>query len=244
MIKELNQILELQEIDKVIDQLTFELNACPVQVQDKKDLIIAVKKDLEEKKGALTTFQLSKKNKELELGSCEERIRKHEGELNSLKSNESYKAMLREIDTVKEQKSVIETEILTLFEQIDAAHASAKSFDATAKQQEQAYLAEIAQIEARAESLKSQLAAETQKREAFLPSLEAEALSVYEYIRKKKGGVAIVHVHGDSCGGCNTTLTPGILNEVKKQKSLVRCESCSRILCVAEKAATAPVNAG
>ena len=152
--------------------------------------------------------------------------------------------MLREIDTVKEQKSAIETEILTLFEQIDAAHASAKSFDATAKQQEQAYLAEIAQIEARAESLKSQLAAETQKREAFLPSLEAEALSVYEYIRKKKGGVAIVHVHGDSCGGCNTTLTPGILNEVKKQKSLVRCESCSRILCVAEKAATAPVNAG
>ena len=57
-------------------------------------ILEAEKAALEEAKKDLTQLQVLKKQKEIDLETKENDIRKHTGELNNLKSNHAYKAML------------------------------------------------------------------------------------------------------------------------------------------------------
>lgn len=227
---ELKQLLELQEIDRVIDQLNLDLKKMPLVIEEKRSLIKQEMDLFEEKKKKSVEFQLMRKEKEIELSSQEEKIRKHESELNSVKSNDAYKALLSEIAAAKEQKSKVEDEILTLMVEMDNVVADLKKMDSEAKEHQKKSETEIQGIEAQTQELKEQLDEQTKRRQEFATHLPAESLSVYDFIRRKKKGVAIVSIEGESCSGCHTTLTQSTINEVKKKKKMVNCDSCSRIL--------------
>jgi len=68
------------------------------------------------------------------------------------------------------------------------------------------------------------------ERETFATTVPEKIRDRYESIREKKGGVAIVPLSDNSCGGCQMGLTPNIVNEIIKAKVMVLCDSCSRIL--------------
>jgi len=55
-------------------------------------------------------------------------------------------------------------------------------------------------------------------------------MKVYNHIRGRGKPDAVVPVVGGHCGSCQINLTPGIILEIAKLKSLVTCESCQRIL--------------
>ncbi len=57
-------------------------------------------------------MQKLKKEKEMELAAREEKIKNNNLELNSVKSNDAYKALLTEIDNAKIEKTAFEDEIL------------------------------------------------------------------------------------------------------------------------------------
>jgi hypothetical protein len=48
--------------------------------------------------------QLNRKNSELEIDAKDQAVRKHSGELNSVKSNDAYKALVLEIEAAKKEK--------------------------------------------------------------------------------------------------------------------------------------------
>jgi len=166
----------------------------------------------------------------MELATQEEKIRKHEMELSAVKSNEAYKALLSEIEAAKNQKSKIEDDILNLMVETDLAAGKIKEDEAASKLRQQKLEAEIRECEAGIEKVKGALESEIKKREGFAPQVPGDVLSRYDYIRLKKKSLALAAILGESCGGCNTILTQTVMNEVKKGRDLVICESCSRIL--------------
>lgn len=232
MNNELKLLLELQEMDKAIDVIHAQLEGMPRLIEEKRDLIRQAKTQAEEQKNLLTALQVRRKEKEVDIASRDEKIKKHEGELNSLKSNESYRAMLSEIETLRSQKSAIEDEILNLMVETDQAAAELKNLEAQGKKIESGYEAEIRDIEGRIGNVQAALSQEEGKRSQFLHQLPKDLLSSYEYIRERKKGIAIVTISGECCNGCNQTLTPNTINQARKGKELVRCDSCSRILYV------------
>jgi hypothetical protein len=54
------------------------------------------------------------------------------------------------------------------------------------------------------------------------------------------GGVALVPLIKDSCGGCHMVQPPQILNEAYLRAKLVMCDSCARILYVDDPTTYAP----
>ncbi|HJU84248.1 MAG TPA: C4-type zinc ribbon domain-containing protein [Holophagaceae bacterium] len=63
--------------------------------------------------------------------------------------------------------------------------------------------------------------------EAKLPALE---LSRFNKLIQQRQGRAVVSSEGGLCGGCRTKLRGLVINEIREAKTLVQCESCSRIL--------------
>lgn len=227
---ELKKLLDLQEIDLGIEKLEKELELIPIQIDILKSNIRETLAALDSQKQKLTRNQLERKNKELEAAAQDENIAKHEKQLNSLKSNEAYKAMLGEITLARKTKSEIEDGILVLMEEFDLCAKELKTAELENKKTQETIEVEIKKLEDKAFKVKGELETELKKREAFVPCVHADFLSRYDFIRTKKKSRAIASIQGESCSGCNTNLTPSTLNEVRKGRDLLTCESCSRII--------------
>ncbi len=236
---DLRQLVDLQEIDKVIDRLNAELRSVPSQIEAKRAELKSTLARVKEGKAGLIALQLKKKEKEMQVGIHEDGIKKNEMQLNTLKSNESYKAMLTEIDYAKKQKNLAEDEILNVMEEIELANKNLKLFEAEAKADQQRIEAEIKQKESEAEKFKTLLAAEQARREAFMPNVKKEILARYESLRNKKKGSVLAAIINESCAVCNTQIPSSVLNEVKKVKDMISCETCSSILYFPESAVQA-----
>ena len=238
---ELKQLLDLQEIDTVIDRMHQDLAQIPLQNQEKRSLMQQMQDRADQEKKSFQSLQVKKKEKELEVAAQEEKVRKNEKDLNSVKSNDAYKALLSEIETAKKAKVQVEDEILVIMEETDRVAAQLKTLEAGAKADQQKIEAEIREKEAEIGKVKAAVDAEIQKRTEFAAKVPKDLMTRYDYIRSKKKSTAIVSVVGVTCGGCNTNLTQSVINEARKCKDLVVCESCSRILYVQEAVATQTV---
>lgn len=234
MNNEIKQLIGLQEYDSRLDLYRLDLDSLPNQLKQFSDQMEQLKQNLEEKKKTIITYQLKKKEREVELGTCEEKMRKGDMELNTLKSNEAYKFKLKEIDEFKNLKSKVEDELLVLMDEIDHVSIELKKCEQENKNKEALIQNEKNEKESEIKKIQSLYDEELKKREEYATGLSSELLTGYETIRKKRTGPVLANIIGESCGGCHTILTPGTINEVKKGKNLVLCDSCSMILYLEE----------
>lgn len=240
MQNDLSFLIKLQEMDIAIDELKSHAEEITPLVQAKTQGIEALKSGLKISKEKLTAHQLKKKQLEGDVEAQEKAIQKHQGELNSLKSNDAYKAMLGEIQSAKDNITKTEDEILKVMEQMDATDKESKELDKKFKSDEGAVKAEIQQLEGKKNEILSQANAKKTERDEFAKTVPPALLSQYETIREQRGGVAIAPLlDKKSCGGCRMGLTPAKVNEVVKAKSMILCDTCTRIL-YNPPAATAP----
>ncbi|MBI3930336.1 MAG: hypothetical protein HY319_32670 [Armatimonadetes bacterium] len=76
--------------------------------------------------------------------------------------------------------------------------------------------------------LESQLESASQKRDQMVARIDAEALRLYERLRKELG-TAVAEVVGVRCSGCRMGLPTGALQGLHNM-DLTRCTNCNRIL--------------
>jgi uncharacterized protein len=230
----IKSLLAIQERDLEIDRLRAELNAIPQKIAKIKADIQSNKTALEDAKKEVTQLQLQKKQKELDLEAQESSIRKHSTELNAVKTNEAYRALLGEIDKAKKEMSGLEDQILQIMEQIDQANRVWKQKESGSKEQESGLLKEIADLEARQQELQQTLAAKEADREQALSSLSKNLAEQYTKLRSGKRGAALVPIVKEQCSGCHMKISQNVINEVRRGQKLMTCESCSRIVYLEE----------
>src|SRR5262245_15165703 len=98
MKEDIKSILGVQERDLERDRVHAELAAVADKNSARKGEIQSDKTALEDAKKETTQLQMAKKQKELDLDNQENAFRKHSTELNAVKTNEAYKALLVEIE--------------------------------------------------------------------------------------------------------------------------------------------------
>src|SRR5947207_3295098 len=129
-------LVKLQEFDLAIDELNRKAQAVIPLIAKKNQEWEGLKAALKSSKEKSATFQLKKKDLEAQVEEKEKLLKKHQAELNSLKSNEAYKAMLGEIQAAKDAQIKIEDEILNVMEIIEAADKEFKANEQKFKSEE------------------------------------------------------------------------------------------------------------
>lgn len=227
-------LIQLQDIDSKIYGLNREKEQKPQEIlelqkefEDKK----ANLKNLEEKDKALA---IKRKEKEIDLASKEENIKKLNNQLLSLKTNKEYQAMLAQIASLKTDTSVLEEEILKIMDEQDALKAHVSKEKSYLAEEERKFQEEKKKIDERLKEIEYVINDLTAKRERIIPSIEKRTYATYERILKGKDGLALVVVKDYACQGCYIGVTPQVINEIKMQDKIITCESCARILYIEE----------
>lgn len=242
MNEKINSLLKLQEFDAQLDAQTQGLaRLTPLREQLRNELA-QLQKNLDDAKKASTQAQVDKKNLELDIETKEQAIRKNSGELNSVKSNDAYKALLGQIEEAKKAKASLEDQVLALMENIEGLQKEAKERDKTFQADKAGVEKRIAELDAEEARFKSEAERLRGEREAYARSLSNSLRLQYDGIRRGRTGfLPVVAIKGNICGGCRMTLPPSVVNDAMKGGDIVACESCSRILFV-PKAPAAPEN--
>lgn len=243
MMEQLSSLIELQRHDNAVAELQAKVDAFDPLIRKQNQEIENLRVSLKAAKESLTAHQLRKKELESQADEKQKLVQKHNAELNSLKSNDAYKAMLGEIQNAKQAVTQIEDQILAAMEAIEAADRSYKEAEKKSKSDETALKAQLQKLEAEKTAAAAAVAKRKEERDAFAKTIPSASVTQYETVRDKRGGVAIVEMINNSCGGCHLALTQNKINEVKKGKTTVICESCSRIIYLAPAPAPAPADA-
>lgn len=231
---QIRRLVELQQIDTLLFQLNQEKSGIPDQLKELESNFEEKKNNLLSLEEKLKKLELRRKEEELEIRSKEENIKKFQIQLFSLKTNKEYQAMIKEIEGLKAEVSIIEEEAINLLDEIDNLETDINKEKENLKIEENKYLQEKRKIEERANQIDQSLEDLEFKRKQKTPEVENKILSLYERILKNRDYLAIVLVKEGACKGCNMTVTPQIINEIKMNDRIVSCEICNRILYLEE----------
>ena len=158
-----------------------------------------------------------------------EKYKKLEAQQSSVKKVEEFNALTREMTSIEREKVALETQTSNILDKkaaeeeiLDKIKESLSSSEANSRELEKEIKSSIDQINIEGQQLKAE-------REGMVSHANPDILKVYERLLRNKKDRVIVPIENRTCSGCHIVLTLQHENLVRKGKSVVFCEHCSRI---------------
>jgi len=241
---DLKAVVEVQQLDQQVADMTALIDSLPAQIQTLQSQLDDFIHAHEERKKRLTANLKERKDLEGEIKVIQERITKHKDQLYQVKTNEQYRAMLKEIEGEEGNFRQIEDEILE--KMIEAEDIQKLVQEAAARLE-----GEKARVAAGIKRLQDERQKDLDERERLqarrkelAATLSASILALYERIRSYRTGAAVAEVRDGLCTACNVRLRPQVYNEVRSNVAVLTCENCSRIVYYVEPPAAEQAEGG
>ncbi len=230
MIDKIDVLKRVQSLKNKINELETSQERRKQDVQKKKKKIETEKALAEKKQEERVEVQKDIDRKELDLKTNEGEVTKYNVQLNSIKTNKEYSALISEIGSKKADMSVLEDEILDTMSRLETANQGLEKATENLKNEEQSLKDLINSVDAEVKESDCEIEKIKGEQKKYIDLLDEHSLQSYNRLSNIKGGKAIVPVIGNVCGGCSMNVTTQTLNELMGNKDLVFCRSCSRIL--------------
>ncbi len=229
--EKLTLIWELQKIDSQLDEIQILKGELPMEVADLEDEIEGLSTRITKLKGSLKESELEMSRISGVAKDAQIKIAKYEKQIEEVKNNREYDALVKEIELAKLDIQLSEkrgrehkAQVDMKKEQVIVAEAryEARKKDLDAKKTELAAI--IEKTEKEEEKLKK-------KSEKGRKGIDERLLKSYDKIRKTyKNGIAVATIERDSCNGCYNKTPPQMQLEAGLHKKIIACEHCGRIL--------------
>jgi uncharacterized protein len=229
--EKLTMLWDLQKIDSQLDDITILKGELPMEVADLEDEIEGLSTRIAKLKGSLKESETDLARITTTSKEATVKIAKYEKQLEEVKNNREYDALVKEIELAKLDIQLSEKRGKEYKAQVDMkkeqviiaeARFEGRQKDFTSKKTELAHI--IEKTEKEEEKLKK-------KSDKARKGLEERLLKAYDKIRKTyRNGLAVVTIERDACSGCYNKIAPQAQLEAGLHKKVVACEHCGRIL--------------
>ena len=226
---DLEKLVQLQKTASQLQKVEAELLQLPKDKEALEARLAEERGRLDAARSGLQGSQKARKQFEAELQDLEQKRSKYKGQLMEVKTNKEYTAMLHEIEGVEREIRSREDQILEAMEKMEALAQEVKREEAAFKLIEAEGKKEKAEIDAREAKLKAEAAQAAAEREAALASVPETVRARYERIAKLRG-TGVAEAKDGRCETCHVKLRVQVWVEVRKNESVIECDSCSRIL--------------
>ncbi len=235
MIDKIDVLKRVQSLKNKIDELETSQKRRKQDVKKKKTQIENEKTLAEKKHEEKVSLQKEIDRKELDLKSKEGEITKYNVQLNSIKTNKEYSALISEIGSKKADMSILEDEILDTMSRLEIANQGYVKVTEDLRNEDESLKDLINSVDTEIKEADIEIEKTKSEQKKYIDLLDEHSLKNYNRLSNIKGGKAIVPVIGNVCGGCSMNVTTQTLNELMGGKDLVFCRSCSRILYLDEE---------
>ncbi len=230
MENKLRLLFALQGVDSNLDDLDDLKGDLPGDIEKLRDKIGEMEQHRKDLEDVIKRSIVARDETDTEIISLKEKIEKYKTQQFEVKSNKQYDALGKEIDYSQERITKLTKEL----EQLEGKAL-------LAKEESKALGPEIDQMQAELKEKSGELALVNKEneeeelrlrheRDKIVARIQKSEIQMYERIRKAKGGLAVVAVKRNSCGGCYNRIPPQRVLELRKNSHITACERCGRIL--------------
>ena len=216
MKEQLLLLVELQQCDSQLMKIADKKKTLPGKIDKLDEAFRTFQKEMEQNK---------KKHDEVKArhSECENKIKKiNEGMIRTkerlleVKNNKEYQAMLKEIETAEVMRGDVETEIISILDELENLAVLVKKDQETLDGHRKKYEEEKKLIETDLNSIDAEFVKCEQKREGLKDRVPADLLARYEKIKKRNKGVGVISVWKSVCNGCHMNIPPQLYIEPAK----------------------------
>lgn len=230
MLPDLQRLIELQDIESRAAVANKAIADAPGRIAALDALLQSATAALAAAKQALADNQSHRRSIDKDLISAQQRQEKYKEQLMAVKTNDEYRAMQHQIEAVGIEVGQHEERVLVSMLEVDEINASIKKAEAALKAAQTKVAQERAAIESEVKAQQAALAECNATRDKLIAALDNKGVvDTFQRIAKVRG-TAVARAEGERCTVCQVRLRPAVFAEVRKNDSIVQCDSCNRIL--------------
>jgi predicted nucleic acid-binding Zn-ribbon protein len=238
---DLQHLIRLQELDLAAERARRRVAEMPAARVALEERLAARTASVDAAKQRLAANQAARRDIEKDLAAVQGRLSKYKNQLMEVKTNKEYQAMQKEMSVAEEDISAHETRMLERMEEADSLAAELKAAEAALKADQADVARELKQLDTDRVAVEGELQRTTEERAQVAGKVSKEALAVFERIAHGRKGLAVAEARDGLCTVCHVRLRPQVFNEVRRNDTLIQCDSCTRLLFfVPAQSATAP----
>ncbi len=223
-------LMKLQEVDSRRSQHQIDEKALPERLHIAEQVLQKKRDEFAQLQTKSGNLDKGKRDKEMDLKVQEEQIVKLRDRLIKLKTNEEYKANLKEIENAKVRKGELEESLLVAMEEGEILKTEIAAGSQGMISAEQAFQTEKQNIEEAVNTLAVTAKAIASEWVSISEMSDKNILADYQQLIVKRKGLAVVPLTGNTCGGCHFSLPPQLIAQVKTGEKILTCTYCHRML--------------
>jgi len=230
--EQIELLIDLQQKEAAAARIQAEIWQIPEQIEEMASLLTRIEEQLQVQKSAFEELKKIYRAHETEIQTHQSRIEKREAQLHSVKTNQEYRAFLKEISDIKSATSAIEDKMLQCLDDMEAAEKSIANLNGEFEREKQSIAEQRRELSAHAENLRQEQEKLIAERDEIAVHIKADMMKKYRFVRGQTGGSAIVGARDAICMGCNMNIPPQLYNELHRGDELKFCPHCHRMLYV------------
>lgn len=227
---DLERVIHLQQLDSAAGEARRRITEEPDRQKAFDARLEAAKGAVAAAKERLAANQSARREVEKEVAVHQGRLSKFREQAMSVKTNEEYHAIQKEIGFAQSEVKALEDKILERMLEADELTAGVKRAEA-------ALAAEQKAIDADRRALVTDVAEQTKaldriaaERGELIGAMDPRLLATFELVASRRHGVAVAEARDGHCTICHVRLRPQVFNTVRRNETIVQCDSCQRIL--------------
>jgi len=223
-------LVALAREDAKLFQLKQQIDSIPGRLADLQRQATRIERDIRDAEAIYEKLEKERRKLENELAEARQRRTKSEARQSVVTSTDQYQALMREMQQLDGRIDELESALLEAMERAEEGSKRrdrdvGRLNDELNRQKALGEQLELDLIQAR-ENVQEQ----SKRRDAALQQVDDATRRLYDRVLKAKGDAAIGLVSGNSCGICNGTQPPQVIQELRGHAAFKTCQYCGRIL--------------
>jgi predicted nucleic acid-binding Zn-ribbon protein len=229
MLKELEQLLVLQDRDKKLRALRLELKHAPLERKQLEEKLTGAQARLDAVKLKSKEVEVQRKGLENDAQAKRTQISKYQLQKFETRKNEEFQAINTAIQHLETEVQKLEDRELELMEETESLKPQIAEAEKANTDTKALVARQVADLEGKVATVNEQINKLEAERAQFATNVEEDLLDNYERLFKTKGE-AVVALEHDVCTGCHMKVTASTANRTKGRREIVNCEQCGRLL--------------
>jgi uncharacterized protein len=227
---DLKRLIRLQTIDLDIQQLKTKIDLFPGISKGLDDKLRDANAQVASAQEKSKNNQATRKKLEGEVSGLETKISKYREQMLSVKTNEEYKALQKEIEHTQVAIRKVEDSILGLMLEAESSTQEIRQAEVRLKEDQQRVSQERRELEGEHQNDVTAMQSYITERKDLEGQISSDLLPRYERVRKFRGGIGISAARDYVCEVCQVRIRPQVFQEIRKNDKIIACDACQRIL--------------
>lgn len=233
----LDALLALQDVELQIVDIRRQLAAKQRSVARQTAKLRQAEHNLTEGRADLRNTQVAADGADLDLKSRDTVVNRLRDNLNTVRTNKEYAAVLSQLNNEKADRTRVENRALELMNEVENKRKLMAELEAAVQEETRRLATLQGQLDQAQASFAERLGALQKQRDAAAERLDAKTIDLFNRISERYEGevmARLVQVHPRrqeySCDGCNMSLAAERANALMTRDEVLTCDSCGRIL--------------